>query len=160
MFYENFDLQSICTPVKHQVLQELLNQTNYDAGETNFLVDGFKNGFDIQYKGPTNWQSRAKNLKLTIGNKTILWNKLMKEVKLCRMTGPFKDVPFENFIQSPIGLVPKAGSNDQTRLIFHLSYNFSDEDEGGSLNLHTLKELCSVKYCNLDHAVRGMLKLK
>ena len=142
MFHENLDLQNICTPVKHQVLRELLTQMNFDTAETNFLVDGFKNGFDIQYKGPVNRQSRAKNLKLTIGSKTILWNKLMKEVMLGRVAGPFKEVPFENFILSPIGLVPKAGSKDQTRLIFHLSYNFPGENEGEgaeSLNFHTLR---------------------
>ena len=45
----------------------------------------------------------APNLKLTVGNETILWNKVMKEVKAKRYAGPFT----EDFIQSPIGLVPK-----------------------------------------------------
>ena len=43
--------------------------------------------------------------------------------------------------QSPIDLVPKAGN--KTRLIFHLSYDFNDEDR--SLNYHTPEEMCTVK---------------
>ena len=31
----------------------------------------------------------------------------MKEVKVKRLAGPYEEVPFENYIQSPIGLVPK-----------------------------------------------------
>ena len=31
----------------------------------------------------------------------------MKEVEAKHYAGPFKTIPFENFIQSPIGLVPK-----------------------------------------------------
>ena len=49
-------------------------------------------------------------------------------------------------IQSPTGLVSK--SNGDTRLIFHLSY-----PEIGSVNYHTPKEICSVKYKDLDHAI-------
>ena len=45
----------------------------------------------------------------------------MKEIAEKRMAGPFEDIPFEHFIQSPIGLVPKDGGK-KTRLIFHLSY--------------------------------------
>ena len=82
----------------------------------------------------------------------------MKEVKLGRYAGPFEKIPFENFIQSLIGLVPKAGG--QTRLIFHLSYNFSENlQKDGSLNYFTPSEKCSVKYNDLDEAVKSCLKL-
>ena len=67
-------------------------------------------------------QVKAPNIKLRIGSETELWNKVMKEVKLKHFAGPFKDIPYEeDFIQSPIGLVPKDNGKD-TRLIFHLSY--------------------------------------
>ena len=67
----------------------------------------------------------------------------MKEVKAGRYAGPFDEVPYDNFIQSPIGLVPKAGG--KTRLIFHLSFEFKGED-GGSVNGCNPKEKCSVQY--------------
>ena len=86
-----------------------------------------------------------------------MWNKIMKEVKLGRCAGPFDRIPFESYIQSPLGLVPKAGG--QTRLIFHLSYNFGEKWEQKSLNFHTPEHLCTVKYRDLDYTVRTCLKL-
>ena len=84
-----------------------------------------------------------------------MWEKLMKEVKLGRVAGPFREIPYYNYMQSPIGLVPKAGN--KTRLIFHLSYEF--KSGLGSLNVNTPKEMCTVKYKDLDEAVRGCLYL-
>ena len=95
-----------------------------------------------------------------MGTKTVLWNKLIKEVRLKRVAGPFDKVPFKNFIQSPIGLVPKAGNSGQTRLIFHLSYDFGTEKEQKSLNYHTPKEECSVRYNDLDDAIAKCLEVK
>ena len=92
----------------------------------------------------------------------------MKEVKLKCYAGLHKEIPF--FIQSPkhhvevkpdltqgqmfTNLDEKTSDNfDQigleTRLIFHLSHlkNFS-------VNHYTPKELCSVKYKNLDEAIK------
>ena len=77
-----------------------------------------------------------------------------------RYAGPYElhNMPFSNFIQSPIGLVPKA--NGKTRLIFHLSYEFgADEDQlRQSVNSGTPLERCKVKYNDLDHAVANCLK--
>ena len=81
----------------------------------------------------------------------------MKEVHLGRVAGPFEKISYDNFIQSPIRLVPKAGG-DQTRLIFHLLYNFK-RDGYKSLNFHAPKQKCSVKYRDLDHTVQAFLRL-
>ena len=43
----------------------------------------------------------------------------MNEVRLGRVAGPFEKIPFTNYTQSPVGLVPKDGSK-KTRLIFLL----------------------------------------
>ena len=79
----------------------------------------------------------------------------MKEVEAKRVAGLYDKIPFENYIQSPVGLVPKAGG--KTRMIFHLSYNFSEKEK--SVNACTPKHLCSVKYNDLDSAVRQCLDL-
>ena len=50
--YENFDLENIKTPVNTKQLKKLLNDSNYDKDETNFLLDVFENGFSIGYNGP------------------------------------------------------------------------------------------------------------
>ena len=76
----------------------------------------------------------------------------MKEVKELRYAGPFSEIPFENYIQSPIGLVPKDGGK-KTRLIFHLSHP-RDQEKGISINGSTPEEFTSVKYKEFDDAVR------
>ena len=114
-----------------------------------FLIDGFSNGFDLGYEGPRNLQRRAPNLKLRVGNETVLWNKIMKEVKKLRFAGPFSEVPFMDFIQSPVGLVPKDGGKE-TRLIFHLSYPCN----GLSINSATPAEICKVNYPDFLEAIK------
>ena len=138
------------------MLIESLQQANYDPHEISFLEKGFISGFDICYRGPKNGQSISSNIPLKIGNKVQLWNKIMKEVRLKRVAGPFNVIPFKNFIQSLIGLVPKAGN--QTRLIFHLSYDFSKNEQ--LLNHHTPAELCSVSYQDIDSAVQTCLRVR
>ena len=143
-------------PLKVQKFLNKLRQSNYDEEEVLFLQQGFTDGFDIGYQGTEQRQSTSCNLPLTVRSKTELWNKLMKQVKLKRIAGPYSKVPFSNFIQSQIGLVPK--DNGQMRLIFHLSYDFKS-DGLGSVNSHTDKERCSVKYRDLDYTVRAYINL-
>ena len=154
----NFDLQNIHTPVQVSKLVNALREANYDSEEIRFLEKGFTEGFDIGYQGPELRQSESSNIPLTVGSKTELWNKLIKEVNLKRVAGPYEQIPFDNYIQSPISLVPKAGSS-KTRLIFHLSYNFNKGKwpEDMSLNYHTPREKCSVHYNDMDDAIRACL---
>ena len=80
----------------------------------------------------------------------------MEEVQVGRVAGPFKHIPFkETFIQSPIGLVPKAGN--KTRLIFHLSYDFKNGNK--SVNHWIPEDVCSVHYNDLDKAVKDCLQI-
>ena len=155
-YYENFNLEDVITPVKVDKLQQLLNETGYDTSKTNFLIKGFREGFPIEYQGPQNLQQRSRNLKLPGGenDKVILWNKVMKEVRLGRYAGPFTEIPFANFIQSPIGLVPKDNGRD-VRLIFHLSY---PRNGTSSVNYNTPKEKCRVKYPDFNKAIQLCLK--
>ena len=155
--FSNYNLKQVVMPVKAELFAQMLSDVGYPEEKVKFLYHGFTRGFDIQYQGPTDRQSQTENIPFTVGDKVDLWNKLMKEVKLNWVVGPFEKVPFSNFIQSPIGLVPKAGG-DQTRLIFHLSYDFKN-DRHKSVNFHTPKELCTVKYKDLDFAVQTYLQL-
>ena len=126
-----------------------IKEANYDVKKTEFLVTGFEEGFDLQYQGLVECKNTSKNLPLCIGSKLDIWQKIMKEVSLKRYAGPYKSIPFGNYVQSPIGLVPKAGG--KTRLIFHLSFNFGPEEL--SINHYTPKHFCTVKYHDLDDAV-------
>ena len=154
LYFENFDLENVITPVDSKKLHELLLTAGYDKTKTEFLVNGFNEGFSIGYNGNEDVQLTAPNLKLTIGDHIELWNKVMKEVKEKRYAGPYEKIPFDKYIQSPIGLVPKDNGK-KTRLIFHLSY-----PKGGStsLNANTSKDECRVKYCEFDQAVRRCIE--
>ena len=137
--------------------RQLLEETGYDEEKTAILIEGFTKGFDIGYRGPLERRELSRNIPITVGSEEEMWQKIMKEVKVGRYSGPFAESPYEHFIQSPLGLVPKA--NNQTRLIFHLSYNFGEEEDRKSVNYHTPEELCSVRYRDLDYAVRTCLAL-
>ena len=151
--FSNYDLETVVTPVKVDRLDFLLKQTNYPQHKRTFLVEGFRNGFDIGYEGDQNVQLTSPNLPLRVGSPTILWNKVMKEVQAGRYAGPYEKIPYKSYIQSPIGLVPKDGG-ESTRLIFHLSH-----PKGGttSVNANTPRHLCKVKYADIDDAVRILI---
>ena len=155
MQFQNFDLDNVITPVKVDVLKQLLIESKYDAHEIGFLVKGFTEGFSVGYTGPENVKITSPNLKFReVGSETQLWNKVMKEVKANRYAGPFEEIPFKNYIQSPIGLVPKDGGKD-TRLIFHLSY---PRGKGTSVNENTPAELCTVQYPDFNEAIQLCLQ--
>ena len=142
------------TPVNVNAYERLLIETEYDRDETQFLVNSFRFGFPIGYEGRrTNIRRRAPNLKIRVGSETILWNKVMKEVQARRYAGPYAEPSFKNFVQSPIGLVPKYNNKD-VRLIFHLSY----PRNGASINSETPDDLCSVDYCDFNEAIQMCLK--
>ena len=133
-------------------------ESEYDTGKTNFLIEGFTNGFSIGYEGPRDRCDFSDNIPLSIGTELDIWEKIMKKVKLKRFAGPFKKPPFKNFIQSPISVVAKDGGK-QTRLIFHLSYDFGPLEHQKLVNYFTPDDICSVKYKDLDTAVNYCLRL-
>ena len=138
--------------------ERLLRQSNYDVTKSKELIDNFRNGFELGYNGPRKIQQNSPNLKLRVGDEVDLWNKVMKEVKLGRYAGPYSQVPFDNYIQSPIGLVPKDGGND-TRLIFHLSYPRTLKNGvSTSVNGNTPDHICKVNYPDFSEAVQSCVE--
>ena len=136
------------------MLNKLPIKSGYDVKKKNYLIEGFTKGFSMEYKGVLEKERRfAPNLKLRVGSKTELWNKVMNEVELGRFAGPFEEPPFEHFVQSPIGLVPKD-KGKKTRLIFHLSY----PKNGNSVNSGIPQDKCSVKYPDFEEAVKLCLQ--
>ena len=149
-------MQGVTTPLNVDHYAELLTQTGYDKEKSEFLINGFRNGFSLNYQGPKIRTDEARNIPFTIGNSREMWRKIMKEVRLERLAGPYSRPPFENYVKSPIGLVPKDGGL-QTRLIFHLSFDFPSGNS--SVNSSTPEELCSVKYNDLDTAIKYCLQM-
>ena len=138
------------TPVNVKKYEYLLKKSGYDPSKTQYLVNGFTNGFDLKYNGERRVRRMAPNLPFRVGNPTDLWNKVMVEVKNKRYAGPYleHEIPFTYFIQSPIGLVPKD-KGTKTRLIFHLSY----PKGGKSVNSAIPDEHCKVVYPDFNEAV-------
>lgn len=158
----NFDINAIVTPIRIQILENLLISTNYDPNETQFLVDGFTNGFKLGYSGSKHVRITANNLKFRVGDKFDLWHKIMTEVAAKRYAGPYDDIsqiPFPEdgestgWIQSPCGLVAK--SNNRTRLINHHSF-----PPGASLNDGIDDEHSKVTYQDFQKAIQISLQLQ
>ena len=147
-------MEHIFTPVDAKRFCDLLQETSYPDSKIKFIKEGFSQGFSLGYEGPDNVKQTSENLKLRIGNKFELWNKVMKEVGKKRFARPFKQIPFkDSFIQSPISLVPKDGGK-KTRLIFHLSHPRS----GGPVNAGIPVKKCKVHYPEFDQAVKMCIK--
>ena len=97
LYYENFDLDNMITPVNYRKFRDLMIESGYDKTnpeDFDFVVDGFKNGFSLGYHSLDKVKITSPNLKFTIGDEIELWNKVMKEVKLKRYAGPFKEIPY------------------------------------------------------------------
>ena len=73
-----------------ELFVQRLIEVNYDQKEIAFLRNRFLHGFEFRYKGPVNRTSQANNLPLRVGSQVQLWNKLIKEVKLKRVTGSLR----------------------------------------------------------------------
>ena len=149
-YAENYNLVDVITPVNANKFRHLLQEAGYPAHKTKFLYEEFSWGFSLEYHGSKTVKLYSKNLRVSVGNPTILWNKVIKEVRAGRFAGPYLRVPFESFIQSLISLVPKDQGRDM-RLIFHLSHPKLGDT---SVNCNTPKNLCSVNYADFNNAVR------
>ena len=96
--YSNYDLNEIVTPINTDKLTHYLKLSQYNPKKSAYLVHGFKHGFDLGYRGPVVRQSLANNLPLMVGSPVELWNKLMKEVQLKRVAGPYDHIPYNSHI--------------------------------------------------------------
>lgn len=132
------------SPIKITALKYYLQF--YDEIEAKFLLDGFLNGFPIQYTGPRAPRD-SKNLRSTALNPELILCQIEKEVKAGRVAGPFSQRPLPNLIISPIGLVPKK-TPGEFRMIHHLSH-----PPGESVNDFIDPALCTVQYTSFDEAV-------
>ena len=68
----------------------------YDQAESNFLVDGFINGFKIHYFGTPSLYF-ANNRSSVLQHKEVVERKLSKELSLGHIAGPFFSPPFDNY---------------------------------------------------------------
>ncbi len=138
------------SPIKVQAIVPWLNQyPNRDSA--TILKDGFTWGFRLGYQGERQFRE-SPNLKSINADPEAARTKVMKEVGLKRIVGPFSQIPISNLIISPIGLVPKAEPG-KFRLIQHLSF-----PDGKSINDGIDPDVCIVKYASFDLAIQLVVK--
>lgn len=134
----------IVTPIKPYALSQWLQ--GYDRNTSNFLVNGFLNGFHIPFHGILN-EKPVKNLQSAYRYPSEVSKAINIELLAQRLAGPFTEKPFDHIHFSPVGVVEKK-TKGEFRFIQHLSY-----PEGSSINDGIPKELCSVQYQSIDDAV-------
>ena len=96
----------------------------------------------------------SENHKSAENNPMEVINKLHKEVAKGHIKGPFSQPPFDPFIISPIGLVPKKDSG-KYRMIHDLSY---PKHENTSVNANIPRDFCAVSYEDLDVVIDLIVK--
>jgi hypothetical protein len=138
------------TPVKHEVLNELLE--GYDIVKRNYLIKGFREGFSID-NDVYHPNSDVNNLKTANDYPDIIDKKLQTEIDLGRLSGPHDEIPLENMVLSPIGLKAKKQPG-QFRVIHHLSY-----PQGNSINSGITKQNSTVKYATVPQAIDKIIKI-
>lgn len=123
------------------------------VNDAKILSDGFEFGFRINYDGPR-LAADCNNLKSVNEFETETEEKIMKEVALGRIAGPFSTRPMPNLRLSPIGLVKKKPPSSGFRLIHHLSYPL-----GKSVNSAIDPQFSTVQYTSFDKVLDTVASL-
>ena len=122
--------------------------TDYDPILKTKLINGFKNGFDLGYRGIPNNDLNVSNLSSVKDNTSIIDAAISKELTAKRISGPFKYPPFKNFQINPIGIVPKKNPGS-FRMITNLS-----SPSGTSINDKIADIFSNVSYVSFDEAIK------
>ncbi|KAJ1156575.1 hypothetical protein NDU88_009293 [Pleurodeles waltl] len=119
---------------------------------SKLLYEGFRDGFRIPAAGVQGPRFCRNQQSLDIAQE-VAERKILKELGLNRIAGPFDSPPLKDFVCSPLGLVPKKDPGE-----FRLIHNLS-APRGASVNDAIDPALCSVKYASLDGALTLLRKL-
>ena len=97
------------TPLRIDRLTSVLG--DYDPFLKNVLIQGFSYGFHIHY---SNLRSsfESPNLLSAHDQPNIVTDELHNEIEARRVADPFSAPPFDNFVVSPLGIVPKKAPNE------------------------------------------------
>ena len=84
--YTDLNWNNIVTPIKIDQYQYWLEKYEYPTDKINYLLNGFKCGFDIGHRGPLRRKSNSQNIPLSVGSHLEIWNKVIKEVRMGRFS--------------------------------------------------------------------------
>ena len=135
---------SLPTPIQIDRFLPFLD--GYAPSTVRYLRDGFTAGFHLDYTGQL-ISVHSNNLSSAMEKPEAVDAKLNKELSAHRLAGPFSEPPFEKFLVSPLGVVPKKIPGEY-RLIHHLSF-----PKGASVNDGISSEDSSVQYATIQDAI-------
>lgn len=138
------------TPIKINNLKVSLSQYPR-ISVADELLKGFSHGFRLHYLGPRH-PTECSNLVSVSKNPDATRAKILNEVSLGRVLGPFSNKPISTLRISPIGIVPK--SDGKWRLITHLSFPFNH-----SVNDFIEYEYSTVQYSKFDNIIEMIASL-
>ena len=117
-----------------------------DKQAANILVNGFTEGFRLEYCGPR-IHVMSRNLLSAYQYPQELQSLIDNEIDKGRVLGPFDKLPLSNLRISPVGLVPKKSGG--WRLITHLS-----SPQGFSINDFIDPSNSTVSYSSFDNTLK------
>ena len=142
----------VVSPINVEVLERYLSEFPC-PGTREYLVNGFRHGFDIGFRGNfSDPNARPRNLKSARDNFAKVTEAVVKELNRGHTSGPFPFPPFPQTHCSPIGAAPKPDGS--ARLILDLS-----SPRGESVNDGISREEFRCKYSKFDDAVSIVLHL-
>lgn len=142
----------IPTPVRHDRLRSSLILANFDPSITRYLADGFQAGFSLRHDSTVE-DSYAQNSPALLLQQHLAEAKILKEVSLGRIAGPFPHPPFHPFHISPLGLREKKIPGTY-RLIHNLSYPYDDQ----AINFHISDANKTVQYASITDAIHLIMQ--
>ena len=92
----------------------------YDQQRLDYLITGFSHGFHLGCVGPP-FSTLSKNHKSTDQFPWVIQDFVSEGILQNRIAGPFSAPPFEHFVVSPLGVVPKSEVG-KYRVIHDLSF--------------------------------------
>ncbi len=137
-----------CTPVSPDVLAHEIKDYP-DKAEIDFLIKGFKFGFDLGCERRPPPRAPPRNGVGARENPTTTRELIYKEVALGRMPGPYSAPALPNMVFSPVNLVPKAGNPGKFRLIHNLAFPYDEN----AVNQCIPDAAAKVKYASFDEFV-------
>ena len=110
----------------------------------HFVLNGFKHGFNLGFRGTIN-EEPLRNNKTARDNPSLVSAAIAKELERGHTAGPFVSPPFEHCHVSPLGAAPKPDGS--CRLILDLS-----QPSGDSVNDNIDKKEFPCNYTHFDAA--------
>ena len=100
-------------------------------------------GFHLSYAG-SQLSLISKNHKITVNFPSVISDFISEGITYNRIAGPFSSPPFQHFISSSLGVVPKS-EQGKYRVIEDLSF-----PKHNSVNDHIPQKNSSVQYESID----------